>query len=81
MQVRVRKNNADGIVRLETSGDIKEILINENFLNPDNESISICFRGKSSSGIVDLKPSEAEGFINAVQKRLHLIKGIKRYKI
>jgi hypothetical protein len=81
MKIKIRKSNGDGIVRLETSGEIKEILINEDILNPKDESISLCFRGKNSSGIVDLTPSEAEMFINSVKNRLHLIKGMKRINI
>ena len=81
MQVRIRKHNPDGVVKLETSGEIKEILVNEDFLNPHKESISLCFKGKSSSGIVDLTPNEAEMLMNSVKNRLHLIKGIKRFRI
>ena len=60
MQIRIKQTNQDGIVRLETEGVLKEILINEEILNDENESISVCFRGKSSSGIVDLSPDEIE---------------------
>ncbi|MBN1157717.1 hypothetical protein JXA85_08925 [Candidatus Woesearchaeota archaeon] len=79
MQVKIRKQNADGIVRLETTGEIKEVLINEDILHPDKESISICFRGKNSSGIVDLTPAEIEKVMASVRNRIHLIKGIKEY--
>ena len=78
MQVRIRKQNQDGIARLETSGDVKEILINEDILHPEKESISVCFRGKSSSGIVDLTPKEIEMLYDSVKNRMHLIKGLKR---
>jgi|SaaInlStandDraft_6_1057023.scaffolds.fasta_scaffold375740_1 hypothetical protein len=78
MQVKVRKENSDGIVRVETSGKIKEVMINEDMLHPNNESISICFRGKSSSGIIDLTPSEFELLYESVKSRIHLIKGFKR---
>ncbi|MBN2454227.1 hypothetical protein JXB11_01645, partial [Candidatus Woesearchaeota archaeon] len=71
------KKTADGQVRLETKGEIKEVLINESFM-ADGETISLCFRGKSSSGIIDLTPKEAEMLINTVKGRLHLIKGIRR---
>lgn len=77
MQIKIRKENKDGILRLETSGGIKEILINEDILYPDKESISICFRGSSSSGIVDLTPEEIEKIYNSVKSRMHLIKGFK----
>ena len=29
MQLKIRKENKDGVVRMETSGELKEILINE----------------------------------------------------
>ena len=77
MQVKIRKVNQDGLVRLETSGEIKEVLINEDFLHPDAESISLCFRGKNSSGIIDLTPAEIDQLYESVRSRMHLIKGLK----
>jgi hypothetical protein len=78
MQIKVRKTNQDGIVRLETGGAIQEVLINEDILHPDAESISICFRGKNSSGIVDLTPAEIDKLYESVKNRMHLIKGLRR---
>ena len=95
MQIKVRKENKDGIVRLESSGDVKEILINEDIqvviqithyrliinediLHPDQESISVCYRGKNSSGIVDFTPAEIEKLYDSIRSRIHLIKGFKR---
>ncbi len=80
MQIKIRKSNQDGLVRLETEGDIKEILINEDLLHPDAESISICFRGKNSSGIVDLTPAEIDKLYESVKNRMHLIKGLRRFE-
>lgn len=77
MLCKVRKQNSDGIVRLETSGSVKEVLINEDFLHPDKESISLCFAGKHSSGIIDLSPRELKIIMDAVRQREHLMKGIK----
>ena len=58
MKVKAKKQNADGNVKMETSGEIREIIINEDFLHPKQASIAICFRGKHSSGIVELTPDE-----------------------
>jgi hypothetical protein len=77
MQIKLRQSTPDGIVKLETSGGVKEILINEDILHTEKESISICFRGEASSGIVDLTPAEIEKLYDAVQSRIHLIKGFK----
>jgi hypothetical protein len=78
MQLKIRKSNSDGIVRLESGGEVKEILINEDILHPDKESISICFVGKNSSGIVDISPAEYLMLFDSVRDRMHLIKGFKR---
>jgi hypothetical protein len=80
MEIKVRKLNSDGMVRVETAGEIEEVLINEDMVHPNRESISICFRGKSSSGIVDLTPNEIEKLYHSVKKRMHLIKGFKKFK-
>ena len=78
MQLKIKKQNQDGVVRLESSGDVKEVLINEDLLHPDEESISICFRGKSSSGIVDFSPKEIEKIYEKIKGRINVIKGFKR---
>lgn len=78
MQIKIKKQNKDGIVRVETSGNVKEIAINEDLLHPDQESISVCFRGESSSGIVDFTPAEIEELYDSVRNRIHLIKGFRK---
>ncbi|PIN86256.1 hypothetical protein COV19_05600 [Candidatus Woesearchaeota archaeon CG10_big_fil_rev_8_21_14_0_10_44_13] len=79
MQLKVKKENKDGVVRLESSGIVKEIIVNENLLNPDEESVSICYRGKNSSGIIDFTPAEIDKIFESVKNRMHLIKGLKRF--
>jgi len=80
MKVKTKKQNFDGLVKLETSGELKEVIINENFLHPDNASIALCFKGKSSSGIVELTPKEIESLYKNVMPKIHLMKGIKVMK-
>jgi hypothetical protein len=77
MNVKIRKTNKDGMVRLETTGDIKEVMINENFMQPNDESVAIGFRGKDSSGLIEFKVKEIEHLYNTIQARTHLIKGLK----
>ncbi|MFT4304367.1 MAG: hypothetical protein ACMXYG_07410 [Candidatus Woesearchaeota archaeon] len=78
MQLKLRQINSDGETRNEVRSEIKEIIINEDILHPESESISICFRGKNSSGIIDISPEEFDALSRAVKKRLHLIKGISK---
>lgn len=79
MDVKVKKNNKDGVVRLESSGSIKEVQINEDFLHPNNESISVCFRGKNSSGIISFTPDEIENIYKQVHRKTHLVQGFKKF--
>ena len=79
MIVKVKKRNKDGLVRLETKGDIKEVLVNEDF-KPSNESVSVCFKGTTSSGIVELSTNELEKLYKSVKDYLHLVKGAKKLK-
>ena len=78
MKLKLKKENQDGIVRVESSGDVKEVLINEDLLHPNEESISVCYRGEASSGIVDFTPAEIEKIYDAIKSRIHLIKGFRR---
>ena len=34
MNIRIKKQHSDGILRLETFGEIKEIFINQDFMEP-----------------------------------------------
>lgn len=80
MRLKVRKVNPDGIVRLETVGELKEILISESLIHPNDESISLCFAGQTSSGIVDLTPKEFEHLYEVVKSKTSLVKGFKTFK-
>ena len=80
MKIKTKKQNPDGTVRLETSGDLKEIIINEDFLNPNDASIALCFRGKNSSGIIEITPKEFEILSNEISKKIHLLKNVKVIK-
>lgn len=80
MKIKTKKHNADGVVKLETSGEIKEVLINEDFLHPNEASIAICFRGKNSSGIVEITPKEFGSLHKQVSPKLHLLGDIKIMK-
>jgi|TARA_Y100000310_G_scaffold343261_1_gene450046 hypothetical protein len=80
MNIKTKKQNQDGIVRLETSGDVKEVIINEDFLNPNDASIALCFKGKSSSGIVELTPKEVDYISKQLSQKMHLLGNVKIIK-
>ncbi|MCK5149872.1 hypothetical protein KAJ87_03010 [Candidatus Pacearchaeota archaeon] len=80
MKFKVKKQNSDGVVRLETSGSIREVLINEDFLHLKDASVAVCFRGKDSSGIVEFTPEEIEDLYKEIAPKLHLLKNVKLFK-
>ena len=59
MKVRV-KNVMRGVSKLAGAGTIREVMINEDLMYPERESVSVCFRGRFSSGIVDFTVEEIE---------------------
>ncbi len=78
MKIKLKTENENGIVRLENDNTIKEILINEDIMHPENENIAICFADKRSSGIIEISPAEFEKIYDAIKSRIHLIKGFRR---
>ncbi len=80
MQLKVKKQNADGEVRLETRGKVSEIRIREDFMHPGREIIELCFRGSTSSGIIAMNAKEFESITSEVGSRVRLVKSIKIIK-
>ncbi|MFA5953320.1 MAG: hypothetical protein WC812_01880 [Candidatus Pacearchaeota archaeon] len=78
MRVRTKKQYGRNVLRLETSGKIQEVILNEDFLKPKNASVSVCFRGEKSAGIVDLSVDEIENLYKEVSSKM---KGIKKIKV
>ena len=79
MRIKARYINSGGFIKIENFVNIKEVMINEDFLHPENESIAIGFRNKDSSGIIEFTVEEFEKMANTVKKKIHLIKGFKAF--
>ncbi|MBI2208508.1 hypothetical protein HYU50_03355 [Candidatus Woesearchaeota archaeon] len=77
MRMKIRYANAGGFTRIENFVDLKEVMINEDFLHPENESIALGFRNKDSSGIIELTSKEFEFLADKVRKKTHLLKGVR----
>ena len=80
MLVKTKKRINSRIARLEASGELKEVLIHEDFLKPKEAVIELCFRGEGSSGIVELSTSEVDLLYDELKKRKDLLKGVKVLK-
>lgn len=80
MQLKMKKQNPDGEVRVETRGKISEIRIREDFMRPGKEVIELCFRGLNSSGIIAMNTKEFESVANEIGSRVRLVKSVKIIK-
>lgn len=74
MDVKTKRLERGKVLRLEAAGDVKEIFVSEDFLKPKNAKVQICFRGKSSSGIVELSRKELEDVYKDAMKKAGLSK-------
>lgn len=80
MNIKTKKRNSDGIVRLETSGNIKEILLKGDFMKPKDTKVAVCFKGKNSSGIVELSQKELEDIYEELKSKSDFENKIKVMK-
>ena len=77
MRIKLRYINSGGYAKIENFVDIKEIMINEDFLHPEHESIALGFKNRDSSGIIEFTPNEFDKIADSINKKKHLIKGLK----
>lgn len=77
MNIKMRLDTSGGTSRIENSVQIKEVMINEDFFHPNEETIALGFKNKDSSGVIEFKVEELEHIMESVRKKLHLIKGFK----
>jgi len=79
MEIKLKQKNKDGHSSFITKASIREVMINEDFLHPEKETIAIAFSGSSSSGILEMTPNEIEKLYNTVKRKMHLIRGFKKF--
>lgn len=80
MLIKTKKHNADGLVRLETSGELREVIINQDLLNSREASVSLCFKGKNSSGIVSLSLNDIMLITRQVAPKMAMMQNVKVMK-
>jgi hypothetical protein len=77
MQIKIKKEIKEGLIRLENKTIIREVMIKEDFLSPKSESIQICFSNDNSSGIIEISPNEFQKLKNSIEPLLGRFKLIK----
>ncbi len=77
MELKIKKLINEKLIRVEAKGEVKEILIQEDFLNQNSNKFSICFRGQNQSGIIELNSEEINSLYEEIKRNKELIKGGK----
>ena len=80
MHIRTKKLHNHTIIRSEASGDVKEVVLREDFMRSNDDAFDICFRGRESSGVVELSRKEAENLCKEISSKLKRIKPVKIMK-
>jgi hypothetical protein len=80
MRVRLKLVNEGGEERVDHKTIVREIMINEDFINPKNESIAIGFRNKHSSGIIEFSITEVEQLFKEVNNKIHILKTLNIFQ-
>lgn len=74
MNIKLKKLHSGRVVRMQGSGEIKEISIEGDMLDVKKEKIMVCFRGRESSGIIELTEEEADNLVKSLKSNINLVK-------
>ncbi len=80
MRIRVKEERILGKNRIDAKTKIDNIGVKEDLLDPDGENIAIFFKGRDSSGIINLSRSEFESLEKSINRKKKLIKTKKIIK-
>ena len=77
MIIKIRKNGLLFDSRDKYGINIDNLIFKEDFMNPEKEKLNIFFKGKNSSGILELEKDEVEAIVSAGVSRKDILKEIK----
>jgi hypothetical protein len=80
MRIRIKERGFLGTKRSDHKIDIDDVMIKEDILNPKKSQINILFRGRDSSGIINMNEEEAKRLISTLKPLTDLVKESKRIK-
>ena len=74
MRIRVKKLESGYLKRIDSDSEIDSIELKEDFMDEKQELFYIYFKGKDSSGILNLKRIEALSLLNSLKPLLDISK-------
>lgn len=72
MRIRIKKIELGSLKRIDSDSEIDSIEFKEDFMDEKQELFYIYFKGKDSSGILNLKRIEALSLLNSLKPLLDI---------
>jgi len=73
MIIKLKKENNEGVIRVESKALIKDVIINSDAVDPQKESIAIAFKTKNDSGFIELSKNEINFLFKKLNEKKHLM--------
>ena len=73
MQIKLKKQTSDGMIKIENKTIIKDVLINPEAVDSNKESIAIAFKSVNDSGFVELTRNEINFLFKKLNAKKHLL--------
>jgi hypothetical protein len=77
MIIKLKKKHQNGILKVEGKADVKEVVIKEEIMHPEKESVHLMYKGSDTSGIIELSQKEIDMLVRHIKPSTHLIKDVK----
>jgi hypothetical protein len=74
MKIKLKKENSEGVIRVESKTIIKDVLINSEAIDMNKESIAIAFKSNNDSGFIELSKAEINFLFKKLNENKHLVK-------
>ncbi|MBT4166039.1 hypothetical protein HOE04_03310 [archaeon] len=68
MEIRTKKLRGKTTVKMLTGGRVDQVRIHSDMYDADSDKVSICFRGRISSGIIQMTKEEASDLYRTLGK-------------
>ncbi len=82
MNVKTKKLSNGRVVRIESIGSVKEVIIKEDLLKPEELKVEVCYKGSNASGIIELSRAEIEMLYEEIAPKIDVIGkvSVKKFK-
>ena len=80
MIIKLKEKGIINNKRIEGGVKIDDVIMHENFIEPEKRRVSIYIKGNKVSGILNLKYDELASLFSMLEPGLKLVKSVKKIK-